>query len=144
MIVDFPLPDLVLSGDQCHRTYRYHFRDRVPSAQKLRTLAAQLTHVVRVKPWADSAEVEIPVKVTLTRRGPNEVDVSVGTTAPEEYPAYLYGLYGLPRELDRVVGRVEQIERHPREGWPAFRWTHQRVTNQFRPTQNARPGGAGE
>jgi hypothetical protein len=120
MILVHAIPDLVVSGDQCQRTYRYRFHGRVPGARKLRELAVRLTHVMRVKPWADSAEIEIPVHVTLARRGPHEIDASVGTTVPEEDPVYVYGLYGLPRELDRVVGRVELIEGHPRDGWPVF------------------------
>jgi hypothetical protein len=116
-----PIPPLEITAGRCRRTYRYRFSVAVPGPEELERLARRLSHSFRVQARAlgDGVFIEIPIHVAFTHRSQCEVDVSIGSTHPEEDPVFLYGLYTLPRELERVIGRVESIEGHPRQGWLA-------------------------
>jgi hypothetical protein len=116
-ILVYPVPPReALPEGRCRRVFRYRFAKAIPRQQELATRGEMLGQRSLVPGR------EFWFEVSLIKRGECELDVSVTTAEPEQDVVWLLAVRSLPKDLERMLGRVESIEGHPRDDWPAFRW----------------------
>lgn len=106
-----PPPVRMRLGYACARVYRYRFERNIKPAHSL----ADLGRVLSRRMVLDG--IELKINIELRRRGARALSVSVVSVAPEDCRAFIYGHWGLPPEVDRLIARVRSINGHPRQSW---------------------------
>ncbi len=107
------LPDLEeLENGECRRTYLYRFVNILPDQNEIDRIASSVSKKFTFSKelYELPEDVEIYASVIIKRLQNYEAKVSIVTTPPEESCVYIFGVMGLPSELEEKFGTVELLQ----------------------------------
>jgi hypothetical protein len=108
-----------LGNEQCCRRYLYQFVNSLPDLNELNLIVKKLDYKFTFSKdiYELSQDVDVYAWLTLERLSDREVIFTVSTNEPEESVIYLYGLYSLPRKIEKIFGSIASIQGESIELW---------------------------